>query len=99
MSDRVIIAASFIAVLSAFAAIGIYSARRHKNTTTDYLLASRQVPAWLTGLSAFATAHSGGMFISMVGWTYQTGISSMWLLVGWFLGDYLSWFVIDRQLR
>ena len=99
MPNQLAIAFSFITFLLLFIGVGIYSASRKKNTTADYLLASRDVNPWLTGLSAFATAHSGGMFISMIGWTYQVGISSMWLLVGWFLGDYLSWFFVHKPLR
>ncbi|MEO0376731.1 MAG: sodium/proline symporter, partial [Cyanobacteria bacterium P01_A01_bin.17] len=75
------------------------SATQKQGTTADYLLASRSVNPWLTGLSAFATAHSGGMFISTIGYTYTAGISSVWLLVGWFLGDYLTWFFIHKRLR
>ena len=97
--NKLPIALSFIAFLLLFIGVGIYSASRKKNTTADYLLASRNVNPWLTGLSAFATAHSGGMFISTIGWTYQVGISSVWLLVGWFLGDYLAWFFIHKPLR
>ena len=99
MSDKLAIALSFIVFLLLFVGVGIYSASRKKNTTTDYLLANRDVNPWLTGLSAFATAHSGGMFISTIGWTYQVGISSVWLLVGWFLGDYLAWFFVHKPLR
>ena len=99
MANKLPIALSFIAFLLLFIGVGIYSASRKKNTTADYLLASRNVNPWLTGLSAFATAHSGGMFISTIGWTYQVGISSVWLLVGWFLGDYLAWFFIHKPLR
>ncbi|MDY6937116.1 MAG: sodium/proline symporter [Cyanobacteriota bacterium] len=99
MSDSMTIAVSFVAFLLLFTGVGVYSASRKKNTTTDYLLADRNVNPWLTGLSAFATAHSGGMFISTIGWTYQVGISSVWLLVGWFLGDYLAWFFVHKPLR
>jgi sodium/proline symporter len=99
MSDRLVIALSFMAFLLLFTGVGIMAAYRKQNTTSDYLLASRNVNPWLTGLSAFATAHSGGMFISTIGWTYQVGISSVWLLVGWFLGDYLTWFFIHKPLR
>ena len=99
MSDKIAIAFSFIVFLLLFVGVGIYSASRKQNTTTDYLLANRDVNPWLTGFSAFATAHSGGMFISTIGWTYQVGISSVWLLVGWFLGDYLAWFFVHKPLR
>ena len=93
------IAFSFVLFLLLFTGVGIYSASRQQHTTTDYLLASRNVNPWLMGLSAFATAHSGGMFISIIGWTYTVGISSVWLLVGWFVGDYLAWFVVHKPLR
>lgn len=99
VSNQISIVLSFIFFLLLFVGVGIYSGAQKQNTTTDYLLASRSVNPWLTGLSAFATAHSGGMFISTIGWTYQVGISSMWLLVGWFLGDYLAWFFIHKPLR
>ena len=99
MSDKIAIALSFIIFLLLFVGVGVYSASRKQNTTTDYLLANRDVNPWMTGLSAFATAHSGGMFISTIGWTYQVGISSVWLLVGWFLGDYLAWFFVHKPLR
>jgi sodium/proline symporter len=99
ISNQLAIAISFILFLLLFTGVGIYSAAGQQHTTTDYLLASRSVNPWLTGLSAFATAHSGGMFISTIGWTYTVGISSVWLLVGWFLGDYLAWFVVHKPLR
>lgn len=93
------VAIGFILFLLLFTGVGLYSATQRQNTTTDYLLASRDVNPWLTGLSTFATAHSGGMFISTIGYTYTTGISSAWLLVGWFLGDYLTWFFVHKRLR
>ena len=99
MSNQITIAFSFILFLLLFTLVGIYSSSRQQNTTADYLLASRNVNPWLTGLSAFATAHSGGMFISTIGWTYTVGISSIWLLVGWFFGDYLAWFFVHKRLR
>ncbi len=99
MSPQIIITICFIAFLTLFAGVGIYSATQKQNNTTDYLLANRSVNPWLTGLSAFATAHSGGMFISTIGFTYQAGISASWLLIGWFLGDYLAWFIIHKPLR
>jgi sodium/proline symporter len=99
MSSTFSIAISFIAFLLLFTGVGLFAATRKQNTTADYLLASRNVNPWMTGLSAFATAHSGGMFISTLGWTYQVGISSVWLLVGWFLGDYLAWFCVHQPLR
>jgi len=97
--DRISIAISFIAFLLLFTGVGIYSATRKKNTTADYLLASRSVNFWLTALSAFATAHSGAMFTATIGYTYQVGISAVWLPLGWVIGDTLAWLFVYKQLR
>lgn len=50
-------------------------------------MAGKNTPAWLVGLSAVATNNSGFMFIGMIGLTYQSGLSSIWLMFGWILGD------------
>lgn len=99
MADQALVAVSFVAFLLLFTAVGLYSANWKSNTTADYLLASRSVNPWLTGLSTFGTSHGGGMFVSTLGFTYVAGISSIWLLVGWFLGDYFSWFFVHKRLR
>jgi sodium/proline symporter len=90
---------SFLFFLASFVLVGLYSATRRKNTTEDYLLASRDVSPWLTALSAVATSNSGYMFIGLIGWTYSVGISGMWLMVGWVSGDYLAWWFVHRRVR
>lgn len=82
-----------------FTGVGIYSATRKKNNTTDYLLASRNVNPWLTGLSAFATTYSGFMFIGLIGWTYKSGISTLWPMLITLLGDYIAWLLVHKRLR
>ncbi|MGK7874822.1 MAG: sodium/proline symporter [Xenococcaceae cyanobacterium] len=99
MAKQVGIAVSFIIFLLLFTAVGIYSASRKQNTTTDYLLASRNVNPWLTALSAMATGQSGLLFIGQVGFAYKIGISSLWLTIGWAIGDYLAWYFVFKRLR
>lgn len=81
---------TFIVFMCIFAAIGLWSAVRSTGSTKDYLLASRQIPAWLAGLSAVATNNSGYMFIGMIGYTYTQGLSSLWMMMGWLVGDYAA---------
>lgn len=90
---------SFLVILLAFVAIGLASAARAKKSRTDYYLASRAVSPWLCGLSAVATNNSGYMFIGVIGFTYATGLSAAWLMVGWILGDFLGSLFIHRKLR
>lgn len=82
-----------------FTAIGVLSSARKKSTTKDYLLAGGDVSPWLVALSSVATMSSGFMFVGMIGFTYRSGLSSMWMLVGWAIGDYVSWKVIYRRLK
>ncbi|MFC1684992.1 sodium/proline symporter, partial [Pseudomonadota bacterium] len=81
------ISTSFLFSLLAFLAIGVASLFKSGKTAEDYLVAGKSVPAWLAGLSAVATNNSGFMFIGMIGLTYATGLSSIWLMIGWILGD------------
>ena len=91
-------AASFIAFLAVFLAIGIASARRAQGTRKDYYLASQSVSPALVGLSAVATNNSGYMFIGVIGYTYATGLPAIWLMLGWILGDFLASMFIHRKI-
>ncbi|MEZ5498293.1 MAG: sodium/proline symporter [Steroidobacteraceae bacterium] len=92
-------AASFVAFLLLFVAIGLASVRFAGKSRTDYYLANRSVPPWLAGMSAVATNNSGYMFIGVIGFTYATGLSSIWLMVGWIVGDFLASLFVHARLR
>lgn len=93
------IIASFIGFLLMFAAIGMLSMVKSRHTTVDYLVAGRNISPWLAGLSAVATNNSGYMFIGMIGLTYSTGLSSIWLMLGWIAGDFIASLLMMRQIR
>jgi len=88
---------SFVIFLMVFAAIGVASVVRSKNTPSDYYLAGGELKPWLVGLSAVATNNSGYMFIGVIGYTYVTGLASIWLMVGWILGDLMGSLLIHRR--
>lgn len=90
---------SFSIFLLIFILIGLASSLKSQKNSSDYLLAGRNTPPWLVALSAVATANSGYMFIGMIGYTYAVGLSSMWLLVGWILGDFLASFLVHKKVR
>ena len=79
----------FLGLLFFIALIGISSSRFNKPTIKNYYLADKSLSPWLSGLSAMATNNSGYMFIGLIGFTYLNGLSSIWLMIGWILGDYL----------
>ncbi len=90
---------SFLIFLGLFAAVGISSVLKSRGTKKDYYLASSSIPPSLVGLSAVATNNSGYMFIGVIGYTYATGLASIWLMAGWILGDFLGSVFIHRRLR
>ncbi|MEM5516189.1 sodium/proline symporter [Henriciella sp. AS95] len=93
------IIASFLVILAAFLIVGLASARKATGERTDYYLAGQTVSPWLTGLSAVATNNSGYLFIGVIGYTYATGLSAIWLMFGWIIGDYIGSTFIHRKLR
>ncbi|MDH3342424.1 MAG: sodium/proline symporter [Gammaproteobacteria bacterium] len=91
--------ASFLFFLLVFIVIGVSSARKSLGTKQDYYLASSSVSPALVGLSAVATNNSGYMFIGVIGYTYATGLASIWLMIGWIAGDFLASSFVHRRLR
>ncbi len=92
-------ALTFIGFVILFTVVGLYSSTQKQDTTADYLLAGRTVGPWLVALSALSTGQSGFLFTAQVGYAYTQGISSIWLAIGWAIGDYLSWLLVFKQLR
>ncbi|QGJ68682.1 Sodium/proline symporter [Planctomycetales bacterium 10988] len=90
---------SFLFFLGIFVLIGISSALSRKETTEDYLLAGRNVPPWLAALSAVATNNSGFMFIGQIAYTYRVGIESIWMMIGWIVGDFIAWKLVHPRVR
>ncbi len=91
--------ASFLAFLGLFVVIGLFSLKQNRHTSIDYLLAGHNMQPWLVALSAVATNNSGYMFIGMIGFTYSTGISSIWMAIGWVVGDFVASLLIHRPVR
>ena len=90
---------SFLFFLLLFVVIGVSSAHKSRGTKQDYYLASSSISPALVGLSAVATNNSGYMFIGVIGYTYATGLASIWLMLGWIVGDFLASTFVHRRLR
>lgn len=91
--------ATFFICLAVVLLIGLSSARQAKASAADYFVASRSVPPWLVGLSAVATNNSGYMFIGLIGYTYTAGVQSVWLMLGWILGDLIASKTVHERMR
>ncbi|MFT4554442.1 MAG: sodium/proline symporter [Chlamydiales bacterium] len=90
---------SFLVFMGISTFIGLLSAMKKRNTTEDYLLASRDVGPWAMALSCVASNNSGFMFVGLIGTTYLGGLSTIWIMIGWIFGDYFTWFFVHKNLR
>lgn len=90
---------SFLFFLLVFVGIGVSSSMKAKKSNSDYLLAGHNIPPWLAALSAIATNNSGYMFIGMIGFTYMSGLQSIWLMIGWIAGDFIMSLFVHKKLR
>ena len=93
------IIASFVLFLLAFISIGALSALQSERSNADYLLAGRNVSPSLAGISAMATNNSGYMFIGAIGYTYASGLESIWVMFAWMAGDFMASFFIHKKMR
>lgn len=94
-----LITISFVLVLLLFVVIGVLSVHKKREAVDDYLTAGHNTAPWLIGLSSVATNNSAYMFIGLVGYTWVSGISALWLALGWLFGDWLAWRNFHPRLR
>ena len=90
---------SFCIFLILISLVGISASRLNKGNNQDYILASRSIGPVATALSAVSTCHSGFMFIGMIGFTYVAGVSAIWLIIAWLIGDLFAWTFVYPKLR
>ena len=90
---------SFGFVLFVFLLIGLFSRSRAKANSEDYYLAGRAISPLMVGLSAAASWCSGFMFIGQIGFTYNRGLSSIWIMLGLILGDLFVASLAFRRFR
>ena len=86
-----VLVASFLLFMCAFAGIGLASMWVKEDTTDDYLVAGRGMHPALAALSAVITWNSGYMFIGFIGFTYTMGYSIIWIGLGSMIGQIVAW--------
>lgn len=96
MSVTVII--TFIIYLAMMLGVGIMAYRRTQDLS-DFILGGRQLGPWTTALSAGASDMSGWLLMGLPGAAYASGLSSLWIGLGLFIGTWMNWQIVARRLR
>ena len=94
-----IVILSFLIILLVIALVGLSAGRLSKPNKADYYLAGKSLSPWIVGLSAMATNNSGYMFIGLIGFTYLVGLPSIWLMIGWIVGDFLISRTVHKKIN
>lgn len=82
-----------------FLSVGKLSLKKSNKTEEDYLTGSRSFGSILVALSAGATSSSGFIMIGLVGIGYTAGFSGIWMIVSFFIGEYIYWTFFSRRLN
>ena len=94
-----VLVASFLLFMCAFAGIGLASMLVKEDTTDDYLVAGRGMNPALAALSAVSTWNSGYMFIGFIGFTYTMGYSIIWIGLGSMIGQIVAWIWLYKFIQ
>ena len=89
---------TFLVYILLMLVIGVIAYRR-THSLSDYILGGRRLGSLTAALSAGASDMSGWLLLGLPGFAYVSGLQSVWLVAGLFVGGYLNWRVIARRLR
>lgn len=78
--------------------VGLFIARYNK-VTQDYFKAGGRLPWIISGLSLFVSGFSAFMFVSASGFTYQNGVSGLYMFTSSFGAYWVGFFIIGRLWR
>ena len=89
---------SFLVYLLLMLGIG-YFAWRQTHTLSDFVLGGRRLGSWVAALSASASDMSGWLLLGLPGYAYLSGLESLWLAGGLWIGTWLNWRFLAARLR
>lgn len=80
-------------------AIGLYAYRESTSDVSGYILGGRRLGPAVASLSAGASDMSGWMLLGLPGAMYLSGLSSMWIAIGLFIGAMANYIIVAPRLR
>jgi len=81
--------------LIAVVIIGYWSSKKVK-TSNDFYLGGDQLPGWGLALSERCSDMSGWLLIGVPGIAWETGLSSIWIIIGAAGGAIFQWIVYSK---
>ncbi|MBO5851643.1 MAG: sodium/proline symporter, partial [Clostridia bacterium] len=99
-SSQIQILISMIAYMLIVIGIGLYFAKRSKQSSNEYFLGGRSLGPWIAAMSAEASDMSGWLLMGLPGLAYWCGIAdAAWTAIGLAVGTYINWLIVAKRLR
>jgi len=76
--------------------IGFYFSRR-KMDRAEFLLGGKKIPGWALAFSERATGESSWLLLGFTGFTFLTGLSAIWTILGMILGISFAWLFLAKR--
>ena len=87
-----------IIYMIAILAIGLWSARKFKNSE-DWFVGGRSMGPWITALAHGSSSLGGGMYIAGPQYGWEAGASALWAAPGDVFGPLLNFGILARRMR
>lgn len=87
-----------IIYMIAILAIGLWSARKVKNSE-DWFVGGRSMGPWITALAHGSSSLGGGMYIAGPQYGWEAGASALWAAPGDVFGPLLNFGILARRMR
>lgn len=96
---KLIMMATFFVYLVILLGIGYLAELKFSKSYEDFIAAGKSLGAWVTAISASASAESAWVMLGLSGKGYQMGFSAYWAALGCLLGYFINSMFIIVKLR
>ena len=98
--DQIQILISMVCYMLVVIGIGVFFAKRAKQSSDNYFLGGRSLGPWVAAMSAEASDMSGWLLMGLPGVAYWCGLAdAAWTAIGLAVGTYVNWLIIAKRLR
>ena len=98
--DQIQILISMVCYRLVVVGIGLFFAKRAKQSSDNYFLGGRSLGPWVAAMSAEASDMSGWLLMGLPGVAYWCGLAdAAWTAIGLAIGTYVNWLIIAKRLR
>ncbi|MBE7081232.1 MAG: sodium/proline symporter PutP [Clostridiales bacterium] len=99
-SETIQILISMVCYMLVVVGIGLFFAKRAKQSSDNYFLGGRSLGPWVAAMSAEASDMSGWLLMGLPGVAYWCGLAdAAWTAIGLAVGTYVNWLIIAKRLR